>query len=324
MLLLAGGLQGLPFAENILDILDAAGTKLKELMGLSNPQVDTRRSLLEFSKEDLGQFLGVLRDQPDLVTHGLGRYYGLGPLSALAALGVPVPNVDISGSVSMGRFLPGVEELLSNERDPDSKFGKAVAAAMGPVAGIPYTLWKTMESSDPDTWKKWERAMPVAVKSLSKATRLGTRGEETFRGGGTVAQYDIHDMETRVGIVTQALGFSSTKLAQKYELMGIKNDMKEYYTTKRQLLMEDYAFASESGNREAVADARKAVLEFNNGLPEGAGALKLTTKILQDSIKQRRRRARLRTLGIPNERGLREEFRQLDQLIPQSDTQPTA
>lgn len=322
MLLLAGGLQGLPFAENILDILDAAGTKLKELMGLSNPKVDMRRSLLEFAKEDLGQLLGVLRDQPDLVTHGLGRYYGLGPLSALAALGVPVPNVDISGSVSMGRFVPGVEELLSNERDPDSKFGKAVAAAMGPVAGIPYSLWKTLESSDPDVWKKWERTMPVAVRSLSKATRLGARGEETFRGGGTVAQYDIHDMETRIGLVSQAFGFSSTKLSQKYELMGIKNDMRKYYTSRRQLLMEDYAFASDSGNREALADARRAVIEFNTGLPEGAGALRLTTKILNDSIKQRRRRARLRTLGMPNERGLREEFRQLDQLIPQSTTPP--
>jgi len=130
MLLLAGGLQGLPFAEDILDILDTAGTKIREMLGLKEPHLDTRKSLLEFAKEDLGEFLGILKEQPDLLTHGLGRYYGLGPLSALAALGAPIPYVDISGSVSMGRYIPGVEELLANERDPDAKFGRTVAAAL--------------------------------------------------------------------------------------------------------------------------------------------------------------------------------------------------
>jgi len=324
MLLLAGGLQGLPFAEDILDILDKAGTGIREMLGLKNTHQDTRRSLLEFAKDDLGQFLGILKEQPDLLTHGLGRYYGLGPLSALAALGAPIPYVDISGSVSMGRYIPGVEELLANERDPDAKFGRTVAAALGPVAGIPYNLWKTYESSDPDTWKKWERAMPVAVKSLSKATRLGARGEETFRGGGTVAPYDIHDMETRVSLLSQAFGFTATKLSQKYELMGIKDDMRRYHTLRRQMLMEDYAYAAESGNREAIADARKAVYEFNQGLPDGAGALRISQRILSDSIKQRKRRARLRTLGIPNEKGLRAPFREVDQLIPSAASPPTS
>ena len=324
MLLLAGGLQGLPFAEDILDILDKAGTGIREMLGLKNTHQDTRRSLLEFAKDDLSQFLGILKEQPDLLTHGLGRYYGLGPLSALAALGAPIPYVDISGSVSMGRYIPGVEELLANERDPDAKFGRTVAAALGPVAGIPYNLWKTYESSDPDTWKKWERAMPVAVKSLSKATRLGARGEETFRGGGTVAPYDIHDMETRVSLLSQAFGFTATKLSQKYELMGIKDDMRRYHTLRRQMLMEDYAYATESGNREAIADARKAVYEFNQGLPDGAGALRISQRILSDSIKQRKRRARLRTLGIPNEKGLRAPFREVDQLIPSAASPPTS
>ena len=323
MLLLAGGLQGLPFAEDILDILDTAGTKIREMMGLKETHLDTRKSLLEFAKEDLGQFLGILQEQPDLLTHGLGRYYGLGPISALAALGAPIPYVDISGSVSMGRYIPGVEELLANERDPDAKFGRTVAAALGPVAGIPYNLWKTYESSDPDIWKKWERAMPVAVKSLSKATRLGARGEETFRGGGTVVSYDIHDMETRVALLTQAFGFTASKLSQKYELMGIKDDMRRYYSLRRQMLMEDYAYAIESTNREAIADARRAVYEFNNGLPDGAGALRISQRILSDSIKQRKRRARLRTMGLPNEKGLRAPFQQVDQLIPSTASPPS-
>ncbi len=323
MLLLAGGLQGLPFAEDILDILDTAGTKIREMLGLKETHLDTRKSLLEFAKEDLGQFLGILQEQPDLLTHGLGRYYGLGPLSTLTALGAPIPYVDISGSVSMGRYIPGVEELLANERDPDAKFGRTVAAALGPVAGIPYNLWKTYESSDPDIWKKWERAMPVAVKSLSKATRLGARGEETFRGGGTVVPYDIHDMETRVALLSQAFGFTSTKLSQKYELMGIKDDMRRYYSLRRQMLMEDYAYAIENTNREAIADARRAVYEFNNGLPDGAGALRISQRILSDSIKQRKRRARLRTMGLPNEKGLRAPFQQVDQLIPSATSPPS-
>ena len=107
--------------------------------------------------------------------------------------------------------------------------------------------------------------------------------------------YDIHDMETRVALLTQAFGFTASKLSQKYELMGIKDDMRRYYSMRRQMLMEDYAYAIEAGNREATADAKRAVYEFNNGLPAGAGALRISQRILSDSIKQRKRRARLRT-----------------------------
>ena len=291
MLLLAGGLQGLPFAENILDLLDFVGTKTKERLGMKDPQVDLRNDLRELATE--------ITDRPDLIMHGLSRYYGLGPLHLLDMFGVPVPNVDISGSISTGQFLPGIEDLTSPTGNPSERLGRTVADIAGPVAAIPYQFYRAAFSRDPDNWKVWERTLPSVFRNASTAFRRGKRGEETYRGGGTLAQFDWGDGEQRAELIAQMLGFATTRVNQKFEVDFAVQSMKQYWALRRGLVMENVAYARMSGDPEPIKDTMEALHRFNDSVPDPA--LRINTTALLRSLRARFRKASLRERGIPSE-----------------------
>ena len=308
MLLLAGGLQGLPYAENILDILDFVGTKSKERLGMKDPQVDLRADLRELAM--------TITDEPDMVMHGLSRYYGLGPLHLLETMGVPVPNVDISGSISAGNVLPGTSAFTSQSRDPNAKLGRFMVDVFGPVAGMGYNTWRAATDSDPDVWKRWERAMPSALKGLSKGLRRGSREEETYRGGGQLAVFDPHDLEARAENLAQMLGFATTRVNQRLEADFRIQNTKQYWALHRAMVMEDVAYAYMSGDPEAYSDSINAVHTFNASVPDPM--LQVQGKQLQQSLKQRFRRSSLRELGLPSERLYLRLVQSMRELYPET------
>ncbi len=289
MLLLAAGLQGLPFAEDFLDLIDWSGTQVREAVGSPDPKLDLRRDLRELAQ--------TLTDSPDLIMHGLSRYYGLGGLHALELLGIPVPNTDVSGSLSAGRVLPGMETLTSSEPDPDKRLGQSLVDMLGPVAGVGYAFARTLADSNPDEWKRWERAMPSAMKSASQALRRGTRGAEEFRGGGSIVKFDPNDSEQRLETVVNALGFAPTRLRQVQELRSSQEDLRQYWTTRRALVIENYAFAVLSNDQEVLSDARDKLRKFNESAP--ATKLRVTSETIRRSLAQRTKLRQLRDSGLP-------------------------
>ena len=297
MLLMAAGIQGLPFMENILDILDFGSTKAKEALGMDDPQVQLR--------DDIRELVSNITDNPDLVMHGLSRSNGMGALHLLELLGIETPDVDISGSLSAGRVIPGIGEALGTEKDPNTKFARTIAEVMGPVLAVPFTFYKALASNDPDQWKTWERAMPVAIASASKSARRYLNEEETFRGGGAVVQFDPKNSEHRAELLAQALGFSTTRLNKKYELRNSQENMRRYWTVRRSLVLESYAYAIMSEDKDSIDRATKAIITFNNVAPAGAG---LSGKAVKQSVKQRFARKTLRENGIPNERFFIDEY----------------
>jgi hypothetical protein len=311
MLLLAGGLQGLPFAENILDLLDFVGTKTKERLGMKDPRVDLRNDLRALATE--------ITDRPDLIMHGLSRYYGLGPLHLLNMFEIPVPNVDISGSISAGRVIPGTADITSQDRDPSAKLGRAIADIAGPVAGIPYQIWRAALDTNPDTWKVWERTLPSAFKNMSAALRRGYKGEETFRGGGTLAQFDAHDTEQRAELIAQFLGFATTRVNQRYESDFSIENMKKYWAIRRALVMENVAYARMAGDPEGIKDAMDALRRFNDSTP--SPQLRVNVDQLLRSLKQRFRRASLRERGIPSELLYRRIVQSMRELYPETEAE---
>lgn len=307
MLMFAAGLQGLPFAENFLDIFDFGATEVREALGVDNPRVALR--------DDLHEFMSNLTDRPDLIMHGLSRYYGLGPVHLLAALGAPIPHVDTSGSLSAGRVLPGTREAFGAERDPNEKFGRTLAEVLGPVVGMGYGMWKALESNDPDKWKVWERAMPTVLSGASKAVRRETRGEESFRGGGAVAEFDPHDMEHRLENLMQAFGFATTRVNQRFELRASQESLKQYWVIRRSAVMENFAYALLSEDDGTIASARRRLAQFNKEAP--APGLKINGETLKQSVQERFRRGHLREVGIPNEHAFRFLYQQLEAANPE-------
>lgn len=307
MLLMMGGLQGLPFIENLLDMIDWGSTKVKTALGMKNPKTDLRLKIREL--------IASVSDNPDLWMHGLSRYYGLGPLHLLEAIGAPIPNLDVSGSVSMGRMLPGTEELFGTARSVDEKLGRTLADIGGPVFGIPYALFKAMADDNPDQWKRWERAMPSAMKAANRATRLMTRGQEEFKGGGAVVKFDPYNTEQMIELIGQAFAFTPTRLNQRYEAYGAQEELKRFILTQRQKLMTEYDYVYRTRDREGIKDVREAINQFNRYAPDPR--LRITPKVLRSSIEERERRRQARERGVPIERGLRRPLRDVMEAFPE-------
>jgi hypothetical protein len=115
MLFLVAGLQGLPFGEDIGNLIDAAMTAYKKKTGAKDPHTQIRTDLRELVNE--------FTSHPDLILHGLSSTsFGLAPLGE--AMGWPVPNLDLSGSLSMGRVIPGSEILRPGQ---DASFDRLVS-----------------------------------------------------------------------------------------------------------------------------------------------------------------------------------------------------
>ena len=305
MMILLAGIQGLPFAENAFDLFDFGAQKMKKILGIKG---DARSDI----RGDIRELAGAIGANPDLVAHGLGRFYGLGPLHLLEMLGAPVPNVDVSGSLSLGRFIPGIEDLAGQERDPDRRLGRAVVEIGGPVLGIGYNFWRFATDTNPDLWKRWERIMPNAAKAVSKAARYQVREKETLSSGATLIDFP-EDMPSRAEAeamkITQFLGFTPTAVSQRYERRASTEEAKRFYLTQRQLLLQDLGYASIVKDREGIADARKAIRDYNRESPRPE--LRITSDDIERSLRSRREAARLAERGTPREKRLRRLAREV-------------
>jgi len=311
-LFVSAGIQGLPFAENLMDLFDWSATRVKKALGSRDPHTDVRLAIREW--------LTTFTDNPDIFMHGLSRYYGLGPLHLLNSVGIPVPNVDISGSISLGRMLPGTQELFGPATSVDEKAGRTIIDLMGPVAGIPYMFFKAVGDDNPDSWKRWERAMPSAMKAANRAWRLYEREAEEFKGGGVVVPFDPYDSQHMAELIAQAFGFTPTRLNQRYELRAHQEDLKEFYLSWRKRLLMQYEYVTRVRDPEGLKDVREAIRQFNQAVPHFK--LRLTPKVLQRSVEERRRRARARETGIPVEKGLVPVAAEVKRAFPEVQTSP--
>jgi hypothetical protein len=291
MLFVMAGVQGLPFAEYILSTIDMLGTQLKKWTGMENPKVNIRQDIRELI-QDLGM-------NPDVIMHGAGRFLGAGPLKILEMFGVPVPNLDISGSLSMGEPLPGFR-TQNLQGSPSEIAGQLLLNGLGPIPNIGLEMWNAVSSTDPDSWKRLEKALPVFAKGISKAGRYYERGGETSRGGAQFLPYDGNDPYEAGEVIAQALGFTSTRLAQKRAIYGEQMSTALYWTERRQLLMERYAYAVKTGDKAAKAEALQNIREYNGVLTnKELKPYRISNANLKNSLRSKMRVISLRERGLP-------------------------
>ena len=304
-MLLLGGIQGIPGAEDFLDMFDWSADWVKRLTGWSNAKTDAREWMRDMAEE-----IGV---NPDYTMHGLSRHsFGLPWLGDAA--GVPVPNFDLSGSLSMGRILPGLEpalNLTSPTGDFKSEFPNMVTDVGGAFVSIPMSILQAIADDNPDTFKRWERAMPSVARSISKAYRYATTQAETSRSGAEIVEFDPHNRIHNAEILGQALGFRPTRVAQRQERDWVKREHARYYEVRRRQLFQDFDYALRIGDREALADVRKAIIDYNNNLP--VAGLRITGEELNRGIKARAKARRLEELGLPRSRKMVPLYRSLEE-----------
>ncbi len=284
------GLQGLPFADNLLDLVDVID---RQLGGEGQVRTDMREYIND---------VAWLPDA-DLVMHGATRKYGLGPLHALEALGVPIPNTDISGSIGMGGVIPGATASAELSSDPDAKLGKILIELGGPVMGIGYQMYRGLADDHPNTWKRFERMFPTALKNVSQGARWAQihpfaddQGKVRMKNGAVV--YSFEDTQGRAEAAAKMLGFAPTNVNQEWEKRGAKAEATKYWGIRRKLVYDNLWYMQLMKDREGLADARRKLRQFNKDVP--FGAMRITQEDIRKSMKGRAIRKQLSEAGLPS------------------------
>lgn len=286
LLLGAAGLLGMPFAQD-------AGDLAKFLArNLFHEEFD-----LEVELRKLLNSLNV--PGANILLHGALSEYGLGALHIAELTGVPIPHVDISSSLSLGDIIPGTD-ALARQGDFQSRVLSASTDVGGAAISAGMLLLQALADDNPDGFKRWERAMPSALKSVSKAYRFATRGEETDRSGGTILTFDKTDPQQLAEIAAQALGFSPSRLREQQRFMRAAFEHVAFWRIQQTILLTEFDYARRIGDPKQVRRVRELIFKYNRDVPDPR--LRITAKTIRRSLKGRVRRRALTERGLPTER----------------------
>jgi hypothetical protein len=304
MLLMAAGLQGLPGAEDLLDLYDFAARNLKRLGRFEgDPRSDIR--------EQLRETIMTLGASPELIMHGLSaQSFGLGMTSVNDMLGTSLPSLTFESSISMGRVIPGWEAAM-NGREVGIDAVKDVAGA---AITIPMNILQWTRDEDPSSIRNFERMAPSALKGMLRAYRAMMEGEVTNRQGQSLADFDMNNPQHVGEMIGMFLGAAPTRMARESERRWAGKEAAMYYATMRQNLQLAYNYAMEerrkTGDDEAVPEALKDIRWFNRNVPKGQQLIDFGGAYAKWRVGLAKDRAGLgrRTLDVPLQRSIDKTF----------------
>ena len=307
-MLFAAGTMGLPGAEDLAGFAKWAARKIDKNFDV---------------EQELRELIISLTDDPraaDMILHGVSRE-GFGMPAVGDILGIPIPKFDMSASIGLGRVIPGMAEMGTPGLDFNERFSRVSTDVAGAVFGIGINLGKFFadENLPIDDLKRLERAMPRSVRNVMRGYRFLERGREETTTGATMLEFDANDPEQLAEIVSQALGFTPTRLTRTWDRNRMLQETVMYWRVRRGMLMKQFDHASEVGDREARSDVLAAVKRYNNEVPYRG--MRLARSALVASRKQRERGRRLRELGLPQERSMQQLARDIEGTFPS--TEPT-
>lgn len=271
MLALAG-VMGLPLAGDLNDLI----RYLASLAGKNfNPEQEAR------------QLLAELHVNPDLVLHGAG-HDSFGMAWAGQQVGIPIPDVDVSQRLGMGQLIPGLHEFTSPVGSFAERSGNAMKATLGAIYGIPLTMLKAAESHDPHVWHEVQQYLPIAFKNFAKTMDVIEHGGVVTPGGAKIVDFDTTDVHSQAELAAMALGFNPSRVSRAWDEKSAIVEAVAYWQGRRGVLFQQFADARFARDREAIADAREAIKEFNRTVPEAG--LKISVQDILQSLRGRQKR----------------------------------
>lgn len=311
MMLFFAGLAGLPGAEDLSNI---AKFMARKIFGVN---FDLERLAREFAValagDEYGSTLG------DIALHGVSRV-GFGLPAVMESVGVPFPSFDLSSRLGLGRVIPGAQAFSRPDADFSDFFSEAAAGAGGAIFGVGFNALKAMmdDRLPIDDFKRWERAMPTSLRNVSKAARFALEGRERSRTGATVLEFNPLAVEDAAELIGITLGFQPTQLTRKWDLIAAQEDARLYWDVRRQQLLNEYDHARNiAKDRSAIKAVLADIKEYNREVP--GSRKRITGKTLAKSNKSRSQDRRLRSRGIPTEKGDIPIFRETERLFPSID-----
>ena len=231
MLLLMGGAGGLPFMEDVEDLIDG----LAQLAGYNTSVKQWRRQALQ-----------------DIVGDGLAEFIESG------VSGLPGAPIDISGRLGMGNLLPGTGLLLTKQNRERDLLD--VAGPAGDLLARGFTAGRKLLTGDAGG-AAMELA-PTAARNLAKgADMLATGSYRDAKG------YKVLDT-TALEALAKAAGFQPRSVAQVQEGNSFLMRSKSFYQHTSAEIKAQWARALFEKDEAALQRVRQRVADWNRRNPE--------------------------------------------------------
>lgn len=294
---LLGGLMGVPGAEDLAALMKAMANLFfgKDF----DLEKEARRFVLDmFGGDDkVGPFHGS-----DLLTHGLSRYgFGLPALGDL--MGLPIPNVDMSGSVGFGQIAPvDVGQLLgpAGSKDPNTVIAEQSKQLAGAMYGLGFTLYQFLENNTQpmSSMRRWATIMPHEMRNLWRAADMARTGGYNDSRGQAVAKFDVRDPEDAMAMIAVALGGLPLSVTAQWGQKDALAEALAYYSNTKLLLYNQMDAAIQSNDKSQIGDVAAAIRKFNMSLPEAAKPQAIKGSELNADMKDRARTRALKNLNM--------------------------
>lgn len=269
--LMLGGIGGLPYAKNVLDL---ATFVWRKLFG--------RTENIEL---ELKKLVGDVTGDANLAMHGLMFRAG---------------GFDLSGSFGLGRLLPGTDVLNKDWKKPEDLLGGSLLKFAGPAGGFYSAVAKAMLEFADGEWKEGFKQLPGEAGALAKSydamlaqERKPTYGVTTKQG--TRLTYDeatgkFRDLTTGE-LLGMALGAQTTLVSENRELHYTTQGEIIYWQTRRGDLLDKYWKAVRTGDEEMRGEVLAGIADFNQHLPDRK--LHISGKDRADTVASRKKAMRL-------------------------------
>ena len=231
MLMLMGGAGGLPFVEDVEDVVNALAAK----MGYSFNTKQARKAFLT-------SLVGVWG--ADFIENGVS--------------GLPGAPIDVSGRLGMGNLIPGTGLMGPNEdksRDMLEMVGPAGDFVQRVFAGAGMALGGNLAGAAMEV-------SPTAVRNVAKGVEMGVTGLYTNKDG-----YKILDT-TLPEAIAKGIGFQPKSVADVQETNVFMARARSFYTQTSAEIRAQWARGIAEGDQSAIDAARERMLDWNRKNPE--------------------------------------------------------
>ena len=279
LLLLMGvaGVSGLPGAEDALSIIDF----IKRIAGKQLDIKDPQKEVAQYIRDTAIAF----DLDPDMVLYGGARYWGLGPVHMFDGLTIPmdwanandlevkIPNVDLSQSIGMGNVVPLLPLVTSLDKGEGQGLSDAMRESRVALLSGMMGIYEAISSDEPNAIRRWESAMPIAVKNGMQMSRLmpDSEGKGGYKGNkdAMLVELDWRDAPwtSTFRALLKGMGFQETEISQVRERNWAQKEAVNYWNHRRKVIFQARNYAIVTKDQEAIKDATDAWRKFNRQVP---------------------------------------------------------
>jgi hypothetical protein len=226
------GMDGLPFAEDIEDVIDTIG----QWLGYATNSKKTLRN-------NLAEWLG--KDMSEFVLNGVS--------------GIPGVPLDVSGRLGMHNLIPGTAIGKQSEKNKL----RDVQELIGPMGRVIQSGGQAMEAlAQGKGGEAAKTLLPSAIQNMLKGLEMMQTGEYRDTKGRKVAD------TTAAEAGFKAIGFQPNRVARQSESIGILQQDINLHRLKEDAIADKWARGIADKDSEAVAAAKQDLKDWNEKNPD--------------------------------------------------------